>query len=124
VVQTFDAHWPGFTQGWPLSRTHTLLAQVAFVPHAFPQVLQLLLSLVVFTHVPEQSVSPLGQPHVPPAHTMPDPEAPQAVPFAAFPADVHVETPPAHEVVPVWHTLPPGLQGRPAVHGPHWPSSQ
>jgi hypothetical protein len=59
--------------------------------------------------------------HAPLLHTSP---APHVVPLPAFPVDLHVVCPVAHDVVPVWQRLPPGLQGVPAVQGEQAPLSQ
>jgi hypothetical protein len=49
---------------------------------------------------------------------------PQAVPLATFVAPVHIDEPLEQSVVPVWQTLPPGLQFAPVVHAPHVPLLQ
>jgi hypothetical protein len=46
---------------------------------------------------------------------------PQVIPLAAGRAFVHTEAPVAHEVVPVWQTLPLGVQPAPAVHATQLP---
>jgi hypothetical protein len=110
---------------WPLSQTMPL-------PHAVPLVT--LLTLAVHADVPvAHEVSPVWQADG--AHAVPDVHAthaplsqtwllPQAVPLATFVAPVHIDEPLEQSVVPVWQTLPPGLQFAPVVHAPHVPLLQ
>ena len=44
---------------------------------------------------------------------------PQTVPSLTFVVFVQVDEPVEHDVVPVWHGLPPGLQAWLGVHEPH-----
>jgi hypothetical protein len=41
---------------------------------------------------------------------------PQPAPFATLPVDVQMELPVAHDVVPAWQRLPPGVHGWPGAH--------
>ena len=44
---------------------------------------------------------------------------PHDVPLVTFVAPSQAVAPLAHDVVPAWHWLPPGLHTAPAVHAPH-----
>jgi hypothetical protein len=106
-----------------------------------PHMPQLLLSVLVFTHAPLQMVCPGRHPgtHAPPLHVHTPPvgrvpvhaehaplqQSPPAhvVPSLTFPVAPHVWVPVVHDVVPVWHTFPLGLQPTPAVHATHCPLS-
>jgi len=48
----------------------------------------------------------------------------QLVPLATLPVDVQTEVPVAHDVVPFWQTLPPGMHPWLGVHAPHAPLKQ
>jgi hypothetical protein len=48
----------------------------------------------------------------------------QAVPVVALPFGTQTDCPVAHEVEPVWQTLPPGLQKTPEVQDVHCPALQ
>jgi hypothetical protein len=56
--------------------------------------------------------------HVPLSHTW---LVPHGVPFGTFVAFWHVDAPLEHDVVPDWHTLPPGLHAAFAVQFWHVP---
>jgi len=47
---------------------------------------------------------------------------PHDVPAATLPVELHTDVPVEQDVWPVWQTLPAGLHGWLAVHGPHWPA--
>lgn len=42
------------------------------------------------------------------------------MPSGAFAIGVHIGPSVLHVIVPVWHTLPPGLQAAPGMHATHW----
>jgi hypothetical protein len=80
---------------WQIPLTHDEFAKK--LQHLLPQAPQLLKSLCRSTHAPEQSVSPLGHPHVPPLQTWPVPQAWPQLP--QLPASVWRSTHPLEQSV-------------------------
>jgi hypothetical protein len=113
--------------------THDPLLQTWLVPHVMPfaELPPLMQTDVPDAHdvLPARQTLPPGlhgafavhETQLPPLHTW---LVPHAVPSATFAALPHVAVPVAHDVDPVWQTLPPGLQMAPAVQAPHWPLLQ
>ena len=63
--------------------------------------------------------------HAPSKHTaFVLPLAVHAAPFGTLPTAEHEGEPPEHDVIPVWHSLPPGLHDTPCAHAMHPPSLQ
>jgi hypothetical protein len=113
--------------------THRPLEHTPAVPHAVP-----FAASPVCTHVdcpvvhdidPVRQLLPFGlqgapalhAPHVPFKHTS---LFPHGLPFAALPMGVQTDEPLAQDEIPVWHTLPAGLQATPCAHATHCPLSQ
>src|SRR5580704_17141533 len=65
-------------------------------------------------HAPVRHESPI-------VHALP---SSHGVPSLASPVATHCDCPLAHEVVPVWQTLPLGWRATPATQGAHWPAMQ
>lgn len=137
VLQLVVPVWHGLLVGLheapAVQATHDPLLQTSLVPHVMP-----LPAGPDETHtdvpvahdvLPARQTLPPGlqatfavhATHAPPMQTS---LVPHAVPSATLVALVHVDVPVEHEVVPVWHTLPLGLQAALAVHAPHWPLLQ
>jgi hypothetical protein len=104
--------------------------QTMSVPHETP--LPILAGLmqveepVVHDVVPVRQALPPGVQLIPAVQATQFPPlqtwlVPQAVPSCALDGLVHVDKRPAHDVVPIWQTLPPGLQVAPSVHAPQVP---
>jgi hypothetical protein len=104
------------------------------VPHAVPFAASVPASVQTGVPVPQLNVplwqGPVGgvqgvpaaqAAHAPPPHTLP---VPHAVPSATLPVFPQTDVPVAHDVVPVWQTLPPGVQGWLGVHDRHEPPEQ
>jgi hypothetical protein len=72
--------------------------------------------------VADEQAMPFGRgTQLPPLQIFP---GAQLVPLATLPVDVHTDVPVAHDVVPVWQTLPPGMHPWLGVHAPHAPLKQ
>jgi hypothetical protein len=132
VLQVVWPFWQELPPGWQatpaVQALQAPLLQTWFVPQVIPLAL---LPDWMQTDVPvshdvcpaRQTLLPGLQPapavhatQLPPLQTL---LFPHVVPSATFAAFTHVEVPLAHDDVPVWQTLPFGLQAAPAVHGPH-----
>jgi hypothetical protein len=77
--------------------------------------------------VPVWQTFPLGAHVAPEMHAVHTPSkqtsfVPQGVPLATLPMGLHADKPDTHDVIPVWHTLPPGLHRIPGTHVTHVPS--
>jgi hypothetical protein len=119
IVPVWQRSPPGLQVMFGVQALQVPLKQVKFVPHDIPLATFVFASLQTGVPVPHASV-PLwqtllglqGEPsaqamHVPLLQTMP---APQLVPLATLPVDMHTDEPVAQDVVPVAQTFPPGMQ--------------
>jgi hypothetical protein len=139
-ADTPDAHdvvpvWQRLPPGWqarpPWQVVHIPLSQTSLVPHVAP--LPRVMTFWVHAGRPDaHEIVPVWQVFPPGLHAIPAEQAtqvpalqtmsvPQGVPSETFWGCVHVDTPVAHDVVPSWQRLPPGLHPEPAVHMTHAP---
>jgi hypothetical protein len=99
----------------PIGHLHWPVMHCANSGHWFPHVPQLLKSVLVSTHVPPQSIFPLGQEQAPPRQVWPSvhvlPHAPQLL--KSLLVSTHV---PPQSVLPLGQTHMPTTHWRPPVH--------